>query len=67
MLSCREGFILNGAVIFPVVKVPKCGAAFDFHPFPSAKMDEGETLIYSQELNQLPSQRWVLLKEAGSS
>ena len=59
LLSLRDGFILNGAVIFPVVKVPKCGAAFDFHPFPSSGVDEGETLIYSKNLNQLPSQRWV--------
>ena len=59
LLSCTDGFILNGAVIFPAVKVPKCGAAFDFHPFPSAGVDEGETLIYSKNLNQLPSQRWV--------
>ena len=59
LLNCREGFILNGAVSFPAVNVPKCGAAFDFHPFPSAGVDEGETLIYSKNLNQLPSQRWV--------
>ena len=25
----------NGAMIFPLLKVPKCPAAFDFYPFPS--------------------------------
>ena len=59
LLNCRKGFILNGAVSFPAVNVPKCGAAFDFYPFPSDGMDEGETLIYSKNINQLPSQRWV--------
>ena len=30
-----SGFLRDGAIIFPRLKIPKCGAAFDFYPFPS--------------------------------
>ena len=30
-----SGFLMNGAIIFPHLKIPKCAAAFDFYPFPS--------------------------------
>ena len=30
-----SGFLKDGAIIFPRLKIPKCGSAFDFYPFPS--------------------------------
>ena len=30
-----SGFLKDGAIIFPRLKIPKCAAAFDFYPFPS--------------------------------
>ena len=53
------GIKLNETLIFPRVNVPKfSGEAFDFHPFPCTTIDEGETLVYSKGINDLPSQKW---------
>lgn len=35
-------------VLLPSVDVPKCGAAFDFFPYPSDHWDEGLTQIYGK-------------------
>ena len=52
-----DGMKLNDTIMFPRVNLPKCGSAFDFHPFPSTGIDEGETLVFSKGINDLPSQR----------
>ena len=38
-----SGFLKDGAIIFPRLKIPKCGSAFDFYPFPS----NGQVITYS--------------------
>merc|ERR1712241_1089611 len=54
------GLFENEHLLFPMLKVPKCGAAFDFFPFPANGYDEGETLIYVKSINGLPSQRKIV-------
>ena len=39
-----SGFLKDGAIIFPRLKIPKCGSAFDFYPFPS----NGQVITYLQ-------------------
>ena len=59
VMSCGRGYSFQDAIIFPCMDVPNCGAAFDFHPFPSSGIDEGETLVYSKGISQIPSQKWI--------
>ena len=52
-----SGYLMDGAIIFPRLKVPKCGWAFDFYPFPSNGYDEGETKVFSKGMYGIPTRR----------